>query len=422
MKTRYAIAGASARAAEMFCEPIERDYGDVAEVVGVMDINRRRMEALNSYLRTPVPMFTDFAQMIHESNPDAVIVTTKDSYHHKYIIAALEAGIDAITEKPMTIDAEKCRAILDAEKRTGRKVTVTFNYRHTPLRRRIKEILLQGRIGDILSVDFHWYLDTSHGADYFRRWHRRMENSGGLLVHKATHHFDLVNWLTDSEPEVVYAQGKLRFYGPRRNERGERCLTCEYKNSCEFYIDLTTSERAVRFYLEAEQEDGYIRDACVFSPEIDIYDTMSVTVGYRNGMQLSYSLIAHAPYEGWRLSFNGTKGRMDVMEVESWPDGASSLGLAGGLPLPGEHDRIYLYPHFGPVEVIKVPKAAGGHGGGDAMIQRALFRGMESDPLKLQADSWSGAMSVLIGVAANESITAGNPVRIADLLGGPECR
>ena len=52
---------------------------------------------------------------------------------------------------------------------------------------------MSGVIGNVVSVDFHWLLDTRHGADYFRRWHRNKRNSGGLLVHKATHHFDLVN-------------------------------------------------------------------------------------------------------------------------------------------------------------------------------------------------------------------------------------
>ena len=80
----------------------------------------------------PVPAYTDFDAMLRETRPDAVIVTTMDRYHDQYIIAALEAGCDAITEKPMTIDDAKCRAILAAERATGRKVTVTFNYRFSP--------------------------------------------------------------------------------------------------------------------------------------------------------------------------------------------------------------------------------------------------------------------------------------------------
>ena len=98
-----------------------------------------------------------------------------------------------------------------------------------PFFARIKELLREGVVGDVLSVHYEWYLDTSHGADYFRRWHRRRENSGSLMVHKSTHHFDIANWLLEQEPVAVNAFGTRRFYGPTREERSERCLTCPYK-------------------------------------------------------------------------------------------------------------------------------------------------------------------------------------------------
>ena len=58
-----------------------------------------------------------------------------------------------------------------------------------PARTQIKDMLMSGAIGEIVAVDFSWHLDRVHGADYFRRWHRYKERSGGLLVHKSTHHF-----------------------------------------------------------------------------------------------------------------------------------------------------------------------------------------------------------------------------------------
>ena len=90
---------------------------------------------------------------------------------------------------------------------------VTFNYRYAPKHQKIKELLMSGAIGRVTSVDFSWYLDTTHGADYFRRWHRLREKSGSLWVHKATHHFDLVNWWLDADPVEVSAFGSLQRYG-----------------------------------------------------------------------------------------------------------------------------------------------------------------------------------------------------------------
>jgi len=400
---KYALAGASSRALHMYAKPLATELRDFAELVGVYDINPVRAKMISQECGN-IPVYDDFDEMLSRGKPDAVIITTVDAFHHEYIIRSLEAGCDAITEKPMTIDAEKCKAILEAEKRTGKKVIVTFNYRFNPYVTRIKELIKEGVIGEILSVDFEWILDTSHGASYFRRWHRYMRNSGGLLVHKATHHFDLINWWLEDDPEVVYAFGALRFYGPNREKRGERCLTCKYKKTCEFYWDITSDEFAKRFYLEAEKEDGYIRDGCVFADDIDIYDTMSVNVKYSKGAFLSYSLIAYSPYEGWRAAINGTNGRMEVEEFHS--------GHRVNEPI----QKIKVYNRKGEVVTYDIKKALGGHGGGDERLRRMLFVGDVDDPLGHLAGSWAGAMSILIGIAANISIVEKRPITIKDLL------
>ena len=401
---RFALAGASGRALRMFAHPIATRLRDSAQVVGVFDINAVRAAFVANACGAP-PTYSDFDLMLRETRPDCVIVTTVDRYHHQYIIAALEAGCDAITEKPMTIDDEKCRAILAAEKRTGRKVTVTFNYRFQPYVTRVKEIIRHGNIGKPLSVDFQWILDTSHGADYFRRWHRRMENSGGLFVHKATHHFDMVNWWLDDEPESVYALGALRFYGPTRDARGERCSTCPHKATCEFYVNFAADPLLKALYFDAEHLDGYYRDRCVFADEIDIYDTMSATVRYCSGAQLSYSLIAHSHYEGWRATINGAGGRLELEEFHS------------GHRVAEPNMVVRLYNRRGEVVSYDIMKAKGGHGGGDTRLQDRLLSGREyPDPLGYMAGSRAGALSVLIGAAANRSVITGQPVKIADLL------
>jgi predicted dehydrogenase len=84
----------------------------------------------------------------------------------------------------------------------NRRLVVTFNYRYSAAYTRLRQLVAEGAIGTPHLVDFSWMLDTSHGADYFRRWHREKPMSGGLLVHKASHHFDLVNWWICSWPEI----------------------------------------------------------------------------------------------------------------------------------------------------------------------------------------------------------------------------
>ncbi len=402
---RYALVGCGVRGINMYARPLSKYYGDVGQLGAICDSNPVRLAACNGYLDAPVPAFTDFAKMLTEVRPDVVIVATVDRTHHEFIIRALESGADAITEKPMTVDDEKCRAILEAERRTGKRVIVTFNYRYSPQHQQIRRLIMDGAIGRVLSVDFHWPLDYIHGADFFRRWHRRMENSGGLLVHKATHHFDLINWWTDSEPEEVFAQGRRAFYGPTRERRGDRCLTCDHKSTCEFYFDLGAQEYMRALYLNAEKEDGYHRDGCVFADEIDIYDTMSATVRYTGGAVMSYSMTAYSPWEGYRLAFNGTEGRLEVEFLERAP------GRSPGI-------EITLAPLRKPARAIEPDTGTGQHYGGDRLLRDHLFRGVEADPLGLQAGSRAGAMSILTGIAANRSIAEGRPVRIGELLAG----
>jgi predicted dehydrogenase len=276
--------------------------------------------------------------------------------------------------------------------------------RFVPYIYRIKRLLHEGLIGDIWSVRLDWSLDRSHGADYFRRWHRKLDNSGGLLVHKSTHHFDMVNWWLDDEPEEVFAFGTRKFYGPAREERGVRCLTCNFQNSCEFYFNLTENAFMDTYYLQAEQHDGYIRDGCVFSEEIDIYDTMSVNVRYSRDTLLTYSLAAYSPYEGWKAVLLGTRGRLEAEEFFSGPHSSQAV------------QEIRMYDENGVLQTIHVPSVNGDHGGSDEQLRRAIFAVDKSDPLREQAGSWAGAMSLLIGAAANLSIAEKKTVAIKDLL------
>lgn len=217
-RKRYAQVGTGSRA-RMYYEAICGAYSATSELVGICDLSRTRMEYANRQIQEkfglePVPAYhyTQFDQMIDETKPDVVIVTSIDRTHHEYIIRAMEKGCDVITEKPMTTDEEKAQQIIDAKRRTGRNLRVTFNYRYAPVNTRIRELIMDGVIGDVFSVHFEWLLNTRHGADYYRRWHRNKANSGGLLVHKSTHHFDLVNFWLGTTPETVFAFGKRNFY------------------------------------------------------------------------------------------------------------------------------------------------------------------------------------------------------------------
>ncbi len=403
-KTRLALVGTGSRGSGTWGRELLKGQGQRVEIVGLCDVNRLRLEAARRRIGVDVATFTDLARMLRETRPDRLIVTTRDSTHHEQIILAMEMGFDVITEKPMTTDEVKCQAILDTEKKTGRKVTVAFNYRYSNTAQKIKELLMAGTIGAVTSIDFHWYLDVQHGADYFRRWHAYKRNSGTLFVHKATHHFDLINWYQEADPVEVAAYGALRKYGRNGKFRGANCRACAHKQECQFHWDITRSAEMVGLYVEAESADGYFRDACVFRSDIDIYDTMVAQVKYSNGALMSYSLNAFMPYEGYHLAFNGLEGRIEVRVFERQPWEVK------------REDAIRVTRNFQKSEVITLPYAQGGHFGADPRLAELIFNPDKPDPLRQRAGSRAGAMSLLTGVAAVKSIETGRPVAISSLI------
>jgi len=425
-KKRYAQVGIGDRS-WLYSQAIAGQFPDTCELVALCDNNEGRLQMRAKWALAygiEVKTYKDdaFDQMIAGAKPDVVIVTTKDCTHDHYICRAMQLGCDVMTEKPMTTDEHKCQRILDTQRETGRRCTVTFNYRYSPPRTQVKDLLMSGVIGDVVSVDFHWLLDTRHGADYFRRWHRQKRNSGGLLVHKATHHFDLVNWWLSAVPETVYASGTRNFYRPETAERygltnrSERCLDCPEAEKCPFYLDLRAYPRLKSQYLDNERYDGYFRDRCVFGADIDIEDTMDLVVDYRNGARMSYSLHSFMPWEGYIVAFNGTKGRIQHVCQESVY--ISGDGSVPGQLLP-EGTTIRIFPHFRPGYEVEVWRSEGGHGGADPVMVNDLFASSPpGDKYKRAADQRAGAWSILTGIAANRSMESGRPIRIEELVHG----
>ncbi|MGS2762010.1 Gfo/Idh/MocA family oxidoreductase [Sinomicrobium sp. M5D2P9] len=422
-KLRIVLVGTGVRGISFWGKRLAEQYSDILEFAGLCDINPGRLEFGRRHIGVTCPTFSDFEKMIRETKPDLVIVTTKDSTHHEFIIKGLDMGCDVLTEKPLTTDEDKCQAIIDAERRSGKKLIVGFNYRWSPYNTRIKELLADNSIGKITSVDFHWYLNTYHGASYFRRWHGLKEEGGTLWVHKATHHFDLLNWWIDSEPSEVFAYGDLEHYGANGPFRGDKCRTCGHKSECDYYWDITENDHMMRLYVDHEKHDGYIRDNCLFRNEIDIYDKMSAQVKYKNNTVLNYSLTTYSPFEGWRVAFNGTEGRLEAWQDIPYQNGETvdqSEMHAREMDQSGEEDQdqepVIVHKLWKDFKTVKVAMERGGHGGGDKRLQDKMFKSPDMpDPYGRAAGLRDGVMSVLIGIAARKSIETGRPVKIGEL-------
>lgn len=401
-KPRFALVGTGVRGVAMYGRDLVRGYGDYLELAGICDSNPGRLAYASEYIGAGCPTFVSLEEMLSKVKPEWLIVTSWDREHHTNIIEGLKHGCNIICEKPITIDEKKAKMILDAEKQYGKKIFVTFNYRYSPHRAKLKEMLMEKIIGDITTVDFHWNINFPHLRLYMQRWHGEAEKSNTLWIHKATHHFDLINWWLDSDPVEVFAYGDLERFGTKGPFRGKNCRNCEYTGRCEHYWDINADTHLKRMYADNEHHDGYIRDNCVYRHEVNIYDKHAAVVKYANNAYLNYSLTGDTDHEGFWIAFNGTKGRIE--------------GREGGWPTSRDHHDWIYTPRGKSPEVIRVSFEEGGHWGGDRMLMNQLFRDFgASDPLHQLAGTRDGVISMLVGVAARKSIASGGPVRIEDL-------
>jgi|GEM_PF-2809417 len=255
-KTRCVLSGAGNRA-HSWLQKMTDTYTDEVEIVGLCDVRiERARDMIRTYGLQAARAFDDFDEMLKHTSPDRVIVIVPERYHAGQIIRALDQGCEVATEKPLCVNLKQCEDILAAERRSGKPIFMGFNYRLIPLCSKVREIVLSGEIGRPVSADLTWYLDYhGHGASYFRRWHRLMAESGGLLLTKATHHFDLANWWMNDHPSRVFALGRRHFFGAGHNPyQGERCSTCEHQKVCDWFTPANVKEPD---YEMLSQELGY---------------------------------------------------------------------------------------------------------------------------------------------------------------------
>jgi predicted dehydrogenase len=168
---KVALVGTGIRGITFFGKFLKEEYADVVEFTGLCDINAGRAAYAKEYIGVNCPVYTNFDDMLNEAEIDLLMVTTVDSTHDEFIVKGLDKGLNVVTEKPMTTDEKKCQRIIDAQRQSKGKLIMAFNYRYGKLFTKLKEIILSKEIGELVSIDLNWYLNTYHGASYFRRWH-----------------------------------------------------------------------------------------------------------------------------------------------------------------------------------------------------------------------------------------------------------
>lgn len=428
----YAIVGIGGRSTLFARALAERRELDL-RLAAICDSNPVRLEAYRQDLARdygidPAALPADrFDLLLRDPELDTVIICTPDNTHADYICRTLAAGKNVVVEKPLAIDAVQCTRILATLRSYPEAgVRVTFNCRFIPWVRQLKQLVLSGVIGEIIHAELNWTLDTRKGVTYFARWHSSKEVSGGLIIHKASHHLDLLHYLLDAVPERVFAIGRRAFFGAEnKHKHGIGEVAAHYFDADggkgdPFALKSAYMEQNRELLLRAAASDGYRPDRSVWRSGISIEDVMNVLVECTGGQSYHYSLVAFSPRAGRKLTLYGTGGQIDFhSESDNGPHDKPLPPGAVESDLPREY--LVVHPLFSAPYLLPVEQADGGHEGADEPMLDSIFNpGGPADGLDRNPGAEQGALATLVGAAANIGFASREAVDIFRLCPGLE--
>ena len=209
MKTTVAIVGLGSRGRVTYA-PIAKQYPDLMEITALADINPACVEeAAKEYNVPKERCFTSAEELLAQPKlADAIFICTQDQDHVREALMALEKGYHILMEKPISPSAEDCNKLLEASRKYDRKIVVCHVLRYTPFFSKIKEIISEGIIGDVVTIQAIENVGYWHQAHSFVRGNWRNSNTTSpMCLQKTCHDFDLYLWLADKTPKRVSSMG-----------------------------------------------------------------------------------------------------------------------------------------------------------------------------------------------------------------------
>ncbi len=248
--------------------------------------------ALNSLGHHP-QVFEDYQQLLQQEDIDWVLIGSPNHLHREHAIAAMEAGKHVFCEKPLATSLEDCLAIRATQERTGRKFFIGFTLRYSPHYVRIKQLLDDGAIGQLISMEFNETLAFNHGGFIHQDWRRLTQFAGTHLLEKCCHDIDVANWFTGSLPTRVASFGGLNFFTPDNAHHIDRVGP-----------DPATGKPAFMAYLEHAKNP--------FTIDKDIVDNQVAILEYASGVRSTFHTNCCAGQPERRNYLVGTEGTIQA--------------------------------------------------------------------------------------------------------------
>ncbi len=386
-------------------------------VAAVADPDPRARDRLGDAAGLPAGRrFSDWrAALDGGRSAEAVLIATPDREHAAPAIAFAEAGWHVLLEKPMAPTAAECRAVVRAVERAGVIFAVCHVLRYTPHTRRLRQLVANGAIGDLVGVSHLEPVGWWHFAHaYVRGNWRRAELGNSVLMAKSCHDIDWIRYVLGVPCERVTSFGARLHFRPESRPPGaaDRCVDCALERACPYSalriyreraragdldwpVSVLGHDRTVAGVEQALREGPYGR--CVYACDNDVPDQQVVTLEHRGGRTATFTLSAFTPFAGRRSILFGSRG---------W--------------LVGDGDRLEHHDFVTDRRTVEVVPAAGNHGGGDAALMRAFLGAVrDGDPSGLASGAAETLETHLTVFAAEQARVEGRVVRVADWLDAP---
>ncbi len=396
-KARVGIIGTGMRSAS-YLRNLPRELRPSVQVVALADpseANRARFEgffAEEPFIGAARPRhYERGADLLEREELDALIIGSPNHAHTADALLALPRRIPILLEKPVAINLEECRALWRAYLEAGEPpVTVGFVLRYAPFYTRVKELIREADLGQLLSVDADESLGTGLTAFFFGDWSwRRLDHlTGGFMVEKCCHDFDILNWLAEAKAERVFSMARRTHFTPRPPEQRHRRFEPE------------AMRRAAIDYGDAEFRRTFrsLGDESLYESHSDVPDHQAVMIEYDNGVLSSFTACVAQPRDTRRLRVYGSNGAIEG------DIGRSRIVL--DKPRAGERGSDTE-------EFVIAADEGGGHHGADPVINEAFWGGVLGGPVTIKAGIREGIEAVLVALAAEESKKSGQAVDVA---------
>jgi predicted dehydrogenase len=339
------------------------------EIVGVAEADPVRLEqARKKFNLAPEACLNTWEEVFtREKYADAVLICTQDTMHYEPVMAAIHAGYDILLEKPITPSEAECLEIAKAAEETGVKIMVCHVLRYTPLFSQIKKLLQSGAIGDIVTFVHNENVGDIHHAHSFTRGHwRNTQESSPMILAKACHDLDIMQWLVGKKCLALQSFGSLSFFNEKNKPEAAppRCtdgcpVDCPY-DARKLYLQSQNNwfRSVAAGYQSPTDADVEVAlktgpyGRCVFQCDNDVVDHQTVNMLFEDGITAVFSMSSFTPEISRSFKIMGTKGQIKAHT----------------------HEKMIHLTDFVTREEKEIPvdTAEGGHDGGDIGIMKSF--------------------------------------------------